>query len=104
MQACYELNTSCFRISDSIVYYSDRAVSWTAVNHVSIPDMDKKYFSSPKISDISWGPLSFIFSQPALEDLFLRIKPLGPNLAAHVHLVPKLRVSGTVPPLLLLPS
>jgi hypothetical protein len=68
MQACYELNTSCFSISGSIVYYSDRAVSWTAGNRVSIPDMVKTYYPSPKISDISWGPPSPIYSQPVPED------------------------------------
>ena len=67
-QACYELNKSCFRISGSVVYYSDGAVSWTAGNHVSIPDMGKRYFFSPKISGISWGPPSLIFSQPTPDD------------------------------------
>jgi hypothetical protein len=45
MQAYYELNTSCFKISGCIVYYSDRAVSWTAGKHISIPDMGMRLFS-----------------------------------------------------------
>ena len=78
MQACYELNTSCFIISGSIVYYSDRAVSRTTGNHVSIPDMGERFFSSPKISDISWGPPSLIISQPSVRSC-LWIRLLGPE-------------------------
>jgi hypothetical protein len=44
MQVCYEL-TSCFRIGGCVVYYSDRAVSWTARNDVSIPYMGINFFS-----------------------------------------------------------
>jgi hypothetical protein len=62
-----------------IVYYSDTAVSWSAGNHVLIPDMDKGFFSSPKIPDIFWGPSSLIFSQPAPEGRLLWLKPLGPE-------------------------
>lgn len=56
MQACFELNMPCFGIRGPTVYYSGRAVSWTAGNHVSIPYMDKRFFSSPKDIRHFFGP------------------------------------------------
>ena len=78
----YELNTCRVSVSVSLVYYSDRAVGSTSEARVSIPDMGKRFFSSPKISDLSWDPPSLIFNQRAPEALFLGIKRLGPE-AGH---------------------
>jgi len=68
MQACYELKTSCFSISGSIVYCSDGAMSWTAGIMFRFPTWARD-IPWPKISDISWGPPSLVFSQSAPEDL-----------------------------------
>jgi hypothetical protein len=57
-------------------------VGSTSEARVSIPDMGKRFFSSPKISDLSWDPPSLIFNQRAPEALFLGIKRLGPE-AGH---------------------
>ena len=58
---------------------------------VRIPVGARLFFSSPERPDLLWGPSSLLFAWGK--------NVRGVSLTSHLHLVPKFRLSGAVPPL-----
>jgi hypothetical protein len=77
--------------------YNDYAVGWTIEG--SNPGRAKRYVQSPKKSpDRLWGPYSVLFN--GYGGSFREVKRSGVKLTIHLRLVPRLRMSGTIPLLL----
>ena len=54
----------------------------------------KRYFFSPICTDQLWGPPSLLFS--GYQCSFRRYSDWGVTLTSHLHLVPRLRMSGAI--------
>ena len=72
-------------------------------NHNLTADRGKKFFSFPKCSDCLWSPSSLLFNG---NKVFFteRQSGQGVKLTNHLHLVPRLRMTGDIPELPHMPS
>jgi hypothetical protein len=61
--------------------------------------MSKKILSSAKVPDWLWGATCLLFGE--CQGSFLELKREGLKLTTHLHLLPRLRMSGAIPILLL---
>jgi hypothetical protein len=57
-----------------------------------IPRKDRRYFFSPKCPGRLWGPPNLLFI------VYRRKSGRGVKLTSHLHVVPRLKLSGAIPP------
>jgi hypothetical protein len=63
----------------------------------SSPGRGWEFFSSPPRPDLFWGPPRILFN--GYQSLSLEVNGRGLKLTTHLHLVPRSRMRGAIPPL-----